>query len=161
VSVHLDSTPVNQPTWNKTLAAQLALMSAAREPKGASGGSMKKVFGLCVLMLSAMLATVHATNNDYQSATVVSVESNPAAAVDTASSDAPLRPETFAYNIGIRLGDVVYQAAYNSAFEDVSPVFAANQTVQVDLKHNTMLVALPGNRTVPMAIAERSHVGKN
>ncbi|HST12015.1 MAG TPA: hypothetical protein VLL05_16680 [Terriglobales bacterium] len=122
---------------------------------------MKKAFALCLLASSALLATAHATNNDYQSATVVSVENNPATAVDSSSSDAPLRAETYSYNIGIRLGGVVYQATYNSAFEDVSPVFAANQTVQVDLKHNTMLVALPGNRTIPMAIEERTGVGGN
>lgn len=123
---------------------------------------MKKALALCVLMSSALLATVHATtNNDYEPATVVSVESNPAAAADGASSDAPLRATTYSYNIGIRLGGVVYQATYNSAFEDVSPVFAANQTVQVDLKHNTMYVALPGNRTIPMAIEERTGVERN
>ena len=54
---------------------------------------------------------------------------------------------------GIKLGDVIYQTAYQSAFEDVVPVFAANQAVQATRKGNVMYVTLPGNRTVPMAIA--------
>jgi hypothetical protein len=57
------------------------------------------------------------------------------------------------------LGNIVYQATYDSAFADVSPVFAANQPVQVDLQHNTMYVALPGNRTIPMAIENRTGAG--
>lgn len=115
---------------------------------------------LCyVLVWSALLTTVHATtNNDYQSATVVSVQSNPAAA-EAATSDAPLRADTYSYNIGIQLGDVVYLATYDSAF--ALPVFAANQPVQVDLKHNVMYVALPGNGTVPMSIEARTGAGQN
>jgi hypothetical protein len=118
---------------------------------------MKTAVALCVLATSAFLTTVHATtNSNYQSATVVSVESSPANTLATnASSDAPLAAATYSYNVGIRLGNVVYQTTYNSAFEGVSPLFT-NQAVQVDLKHNTMLVNLPGNRTVPLAIAGRS-----
>jgi hypothetical protein len=112
-----------------------------------------------VLVSSALLTTLHAKpNNDYQSATVVSVESNPAAA-DNATSDAPLRADTYSYNVGIRLGDVVYQATYDSLF--ASPAFAANQPVQVDLKHNLMYVTLPGNRTIPMSIETRTGAGQN
>jgi hypothetical protein len=121
---------------------------------------MKRAFALCVLVLSALLATVHATNNgEYQSATVVSVESNSTTPVEAATSDAPLHADLYTYNIGIRLGNVVYQATYDSAFADVSPVFAANQPVQVDLQHNTMYVTLPGNRTIPMAIENRTGAG--
>ncbi len=123
---------------------------------------MKRVLALCVLVSSALLATVHATNNpDYQNATVVSVESNSATPVEAATSDAPLRADLYTYNIGIRLGHVVYQAAYNSAFADVSPVFADNQSVQVDLHNNIMYVTLPGNRTIPMAIENRTGAGSN
>jgi hypothetical protein len=72
-----------------------------------------------------------------------------------------LRADLYTYNIGIRLGNVVYQAAYNSAFADVSPVFANNQSVQVDLQHNIVYVTLPGNRTIPMAIENRTGAGSN
>jgi hypothetical protein len=123
---------------------------------------MKRVFALCVLVSSALLTTVHATNNpDYQNATVVSVESNSAAPVEAATSDAPLRADLYTYNIGIRLGNVVYQATYNSAFADVSPVFATSQPLQVDMQHNMMYVALPGNRMIPMAIENRTVAGNN
>ncbi len=123
---------------------------------------MKRAFAMCVLVSSALLTTVHATNNlNYQNATVVSVESNPPAPVEAATSDAPLRADLYSYNIGIRLGNVVYQGTYNSGFADVSPVFATNQSVQVDLQHNIMYVTLPGNRTIPMAIENRSGAGTN
>jgi hypothetical protein len=130
-------------------------MSAAQKKRnGASGGSMKKTFVLCALVSSMMLTSVFAiTNNDFQSATVVSVEQGAtSAATDSSSSDAPLRDASYSYAIGIKLGDVIYQTAYQSAFEDVVPVFAANQAVQATRKGNVMYVTLPGNRTVPMAI---------
>jgi len=115
---------------------------------------MKKTFVLCALVSSMMLTSVFATtNNDFQSATVVSVEQGAtSAATDSSSSDAPLRDASYSYAIGIKLGDVIYQTAYQSAFEDVVPVFAANQAVQATRKGNVMYVTLPGNRTVPMAI---------
>ena len=123
---------------------------------------MKRAFALCVLVSSALLTTVHAANNsDYQNATVVSVESNSAAPVEAPTSDAPLRADLYTYNIGIRLGNVVYQTTYSSAFADVSPVFASNQSVQVDLQHNIMYGTLPSNRTIPMAIENRTGVGSN
>ena len=121
---------------------------------------MKKTFVLCALVSSMMLTSVFATtNNDFQSATVVSVEQGAtSAAADNSSSDAPLRDASYSYAIGIKLGDVIYQTAYQSAFEDVVPVFAANQAVQATRKGNVIYVTLPGNRTVPMAIEGRTPV---
>ena len=115
---------------------------------------MKKTFVLCALVSSMMLTSVFATtNNDFQSATVVSVEQGAtSAAADNSSSDAPLRDASYSYAIGIKLGDVIYQTAYQSAFADVVPVFAANQSVEATRKGSVIYVTLPGNRTVPMAI---------
>jgi hypothetical protein len=119
---------------------------------------MKKTFALCALVSSMMAANLFATaNNDFQSATVVSVQGGADANLNgSGSSDAPLLAESHAYNIGIQLGDVVYRATYNSAFEDVSPVFAANQPVQAISKGNVLYVSLPGNRVIPMAIESRT-----
>jgi len=95
--------------------------------------------------------------NDFQSATVVSVQDGMDASLNNgASSDAPLRADYHSYKVGILLGDVVYRATYNSAFEDGSPVFATNQPVQAVSRGNVLYVSLPGNRVVPMAIESRT-----
>jgi len=129
-----------------------------KNQNGASGGSMKKTFALCALVSSMMLTNVFATtNSDFHQGTVVSVEqaASPAAG---ASSDAPLRDASYPYDIAIRVGDIVYQTTYQSAFEDVSPVFATDQDVQASQKGNVLYVTLPGNLTVPMAIESRTAV---
>jgi hypothetical protein len=106
------------------------------------------------MMATNLFAT---TKNDFQSATVVSVQDGTEVSLNNgASSDAPLRVDSHSYNVGILLGDVVYRATYNSAFEDVSAVFATNQPVQVVSKGNVLYVSLPGNRVIPMAIESRS-----
>ncbi len=120
---------------------------------------MKQGFVLCALLCGALLTTARATTApQFEPATIVSVENNatPASYNANASTDAPLRPEIHTCNIGVKLGNTVYQLAYDSAFEDVSPVFATNQAVQVNRKGSVLYVALPGNRTVPLAIENRS-----
>ncbi len=121
---------------------------------------MKKTFILCALASSMMLTNVFATTNgDFQQATVVSVEQGASQAANAgASSDAPLRDASYSYDIAILLDGVVYRAAYQSAFEDISSVFAANQPVQASQKGNVLYVTLPGNLTVPMAIESRTAV---
>lgn len=122
---------------------------------------MKRTITLCALVSGMMLTNLFATaKKDFQSATVVSVQDGTQTNVNIdASSDAPLRADSYSYNIGIQLGDTVYQTTYNSAFADVSPVFAANQPVQASLKGNVLYVSLPGNRVVPMAV--ESHTSKS
>lgn len=119
---------------------------------------MKKTVALCALVCGALLTSMSAsTNPQFESATVVSVESSPATNFDGGTStDAPLRPEIHSYNIGVKMGNQVYQLAYDSAFEDASPLFTANQLIQARLKGNVLNVQLPGNRTVPMAIKNRT-----
>jgi hypothetical protein len=121
---------------------------------------MKKTYGLCALATSMMLTNVFATtNSDFRQATVVSVEQETSPAANAgASSDAPLRDASYSYDIAIRVGDIVYQTTYQSAFEDVSPVFATDQAVQASQKGNVLYVTLPGNLTVPMAIESRTPV---
>jgi hypothetical protein len=124
---------------------------------------MKRTFVFCALVSSLMATNLFATaKNDFQSATVVSVQDGIDASLNNgASSDAPLRADSHSYNVGILLGDVVYRATYNSAFEDVSPVFATNQPVQAVSRGNVLYVSLPGNRVIAMAIASRTakHAG--
>jgi len=117
---------------------------------------MKKAAVLCVLVCGTLLTSMYATTNQqFESATVVSVVSSPAANFDAnPSTDAPLRPEIHSYNIGVKVGNQVYQLAYDS--ENGSPLLTANQLIQVSLKGHVANVQLPGNRTVPMAIENRS-----
>ena len=121
---------------------------------------MKKTYVLCALASSMMLTNVFATTNrDFQQATVVSVEQEASQLANAgASSDAPLRDASYSYDIAIRVGGIVYQTTYQSAFEDVSPVFATDQAVQASQKGNVLYVTLPGNLTVPMAIESRTAV---
>jgi hypothetical protein len=120
---------------------------------------MKKAFVLCALLCGALMTTMHATHQ-FQPATVISVERNetPARFDATGSTDTPLLPAIYTYNVGVQLGNTIYQLAYDSALEDVSPVFVANQAIQVIRKGGVLYVALPGNRTVPLAIENRTEV---
>ena len=115
---------------------------------------MTKTLAMCVFVSSMMLTNAFATtNSDMQSATVVSVEQGASPAANAGgSSDAPLTDASYSYDIAIRLGSVIYQASYQSAFEDVSPMFAAHQPVQASRRGNVLYVTLPGNLTVPMVI---------
>ena len=119
---------------------------------------MNRTFAMCALASSMMATNLLATAKyEFQSATVVSVQDGTDASLNNgASPDAPLRADSHSYKVGILLGDVVYRAAYNSAFEDVSPLFATHQPVQAVSKGNVLYVSLPGNRVVPMAIESRT-----
>src|SRR5262249_1919443 len=123
--------------------------------------AMKKTFVLSALVSGMMLTNVFATTkNEFQSATVVSVQGGTEANGSNAStSDAPLVADTYSYSIGIQLANVVYQPPYDSAFNDVSPVFAMNHPVQASLKGNVLYVSLPGNRVIPLAIEGRTTKG--
>jgi uncharacterized protein involved in exopolysaccharide biosynthesis len=81
---------------------------------------MRKNLMLLVLASGVLLASAHAaTKQEYQSATVVSVESRetPSNYAGSNPSDAPLQSEVYSYDIGIRLGCTVYRTRYESAFD--------------------------------------------
>lgn len=122
---------------------------------------MKNTFVLFVIVCGGLLTTAHAaTLAGYQPATVVSVESRaiPSNYAGDDPSDAPLQPEVHSYDIGIRVGDVVYRTSYDSAFDELPSAFATNHSLQVNLKKRVMDVELPGDRTVQMAIESRTGV---
>jgi uncharacterized protein involved in exopolysaccharide biosynthesis len=126
---------------------------------GADGGDMKNTFMLFAIVLGALLTTAHAaTKAQYQTATVVSVESRaiPSKVAGDNPSDAPLQPEVYSYNIGILLGGTVYQTTYDSAFNALPSPFTPNHSVQVSLKKHVMDVELPGDDAVEMAIESRT-----
>ena len=122
---------------------------------------MKNRFLLSAIVSGALLTSMHAsTDSGYQAATVVSVESHETRTNYDGGdpSDAPLQPTVNSYEIGIRLGETVYQTSYDSAFDGLPPVFTLNHTVQVDLKKHVMYVELPGDRAAKMAIESRAGV---
>jgi hypothetical protein len=122
------------------------------------GGDMKKNLMSLVLVSGALLASVQAaTKQEYQSATVVSVESRetPSNYAGSNPSDAPLQSEVYSYDISIRLGCTVYRTRYDSAFDYPPSVFAPNHPIEVNLHKRVMYVSLPGDREVRMGIGSR------
>ena len=119
---------------------------------------MKNTLVLFVIVFGALLTSGHAaTKPAYQSAKVVSVESRaiPSNVTGDNPSDAPLQPEVYSYDIGILLGGTVYQARYDSAFDELPSAIALNQSVRVNLIKHVMDVSLPDDRTLPMTIESR------
>ena len=122
---------------------------------------MKKNLVSLVLVSGVLLASAHAaTKQEYQSATVVSVESHetPSNYAGSNPSDAPLQSEVHSYDIGIRLGCTVYRTRYESAFDYLPSVFAVNHPIEVNPHKRVMYVSLPGDRAVRMPIGGRSAV---
>ncbi len=106
-------------------------------------------------MLSASMQA--AAKAEDQPAIVVSVETHePQSNSNYAgSSDLPLQPQVFSYDIGIRVGSIIYRTNYQSAFDDLPAVFAVNHPLQVNLGNHVMFVAHPGHHEVRMAIESR------
>jgi hypothetical protein len=111
---------------------------------------------ICGVLLGSMDA---AAKTEDQTAIVVSV-----AAHDPQSNsnyagpfDSPLQPETYSYDIVIRVGSSIYRTSYASAFDYLPSVFATNHAIQVTLGHRVMYVTLPGDRVMRLPI--ESHRG--
>jgi hypothetical protein len=122
---------------------------------------MKNSFTLLVLVSGLLLTSAHATTKpEYQTATVVSVESRaiPSPYVGGGPSDAPLLSEVYAYDIDIELGGTVYRTSYESALANLPSVLAANHSVEVSLKRHVICVELPGDESVRLAIESRTEV---
>jgi uncharacterized protein involved in exopolysaccharide biosynthesis len=125
----------------------------------ANGEHMKNTFVLFAIVSGALLTSGHAaTKAGYETAKVVSVESRatPSNVTGDNPSDAPLQPEVYSYDIAILLGGTVYQAHYDSAFDEPPSVIAPNHSIQVNLKKHTMDVDLPDDRTLQMSIESRT-----
>ena len=124
---------------------------------------MKKLM-LLVLLSGALSTAMHAaTKADYQSATIVSVESRtiPSAYAGDNPSDAPLQAQVYSYEIGFQRGDTIYRTSYVSSLDDLPSVFANNQTVNVDVKGKSLYVEFPGSRPLQMAIREIQKISNN
>lgn len=101
----------------------------------------------CVLSADGYARTVKnsAPGQDYQTATVVSVEKHetPSNYVGDNPSDRPLQARSFAYEVGIRMDCNVYGGLYQSAIHYLPIYFAPDQSVDVRLRKHVMYVSLP------------------
>ncbi len=120
---------------------------------------MKKTLMVSGLMLSALLVYLHAdtkraSKDQYQTATVVSVDKHVAESNYVGSpTDAPLQAEDYSYDIGIRLDCNVYVGRYESAIDYLPSAFATQHAVDVRLHKHIMYVSLPDtDREVKMGI---------
>jgi hypothetical protein len=127
---------------------------------------MKKTLMVSALMLSALLVYLHAdtkrgSKDQYQTATVVSVDKHVADSnyVGSSPSDAPLRAEDYSYDIGIRLNCNIYIGRYESATDYLPSVFSPKHSVDVRLQKHIMYVSLSeSDREVKMGIVGHSRV---
>jgi len=118
---------------------------------------MNKILTLVVFvcMLPAVNSFASLKPTNYQSGTVVSVDSHEDASsnyVGSNPSDAPMQSEIVSYDIGIRVGCTVYRTEYDSAIDYLPAVFTANHPIQVSLRKHVMNVSIPGYREVRMPI---------
>lgn len=113
-----------------------------------------------VLLFGAMLMEAHAgTRQMYQPATVVSVTNHEISSTYVGSpTDAPLQPEVYSYDIGIRLDCTVYVVRYETGLDYLPSVFTPHRTINVSPQKHVMYVNLPGAGEERLSIGSRSHV---
>lgn len=122
--------------------------------------SLAFVIPAVLFVASAAIAKQH-QGTGYETATIVAVE--PAAAtsnyVGTTPTDAPLMPQTYNYDVRIRLNCNVYVGRYESATDYLPTAFAANHTVDVRLTKHVLYVSLPQqDREIKMSIIGRKQL---
>jgi hypothetical protein len=127
---------------------------------------MKKILIVSGLILSALLVYLHAdttreSNDQYQTATVVSVDKHVSKSnyVGGSPSDAPLQAGGYSYDIGIRLNCNIYVGRYESATDYLPSVFSPRHAVDVRVQKHVMYVSLPeSDREVKMGIVGHRRV---
>jgi len=114
---------------------------------------MKKILMVSGLILSALLVYFHASTkreskDQYQTATVVSVDKHVSESNDVGGSpsDAPVQAEDYSYDIGIRLNCDIYIGRYESATDYLPAVFSPKHSVDVRLQKHVMYVSLQESR---------------
>lgn len=115
---------------------------------------------LVVLLLTFAATAKEAKDTGYQTATIVGVEPV-AAASDYADSptDAPLVPQTYSYDVRIRVNCSEYVGRYESATDYLPAAFAANQKIDVRLTGHVIYVSLPAHdRALKMGIVGRKRL---
>ena len=117
----------------------------------------RKCFVPVVLLVTLPAAAKEPKETGYQTATVVGVEPVAAASnyVDS-PTDAPLMPQTYSYDVRIRVNCSEYVGRYQSATDYLPAAFSANQKVDVRLTGHAMYISLPSHdRAIKMGIVGR------
>jgi hypothetical protein len=119
-----------------------------------------KYFVLSVLLLTLAVAAKESKDTGYQAATIVGIEPVPAASDNIDSpTDAPLMPETYSYDVRIRVNCSEYVGRYESATDYLPAAFKANQKIDVRFTNHVMYVSLPSHdRAIKMGIVGRKHL---
>lgn len=102
------------------------------------------------------------TNKEgYQQATVIKVDKFqiPSTYVGGSPTDAPLEPEVYAYDIGLRLNCDLYVGRYQSPTDYLPSIFTRNHSVDVRVQKHILYVSLPdSDRDVKMGIVSHGRV---
>lgn len=94
----------------------------------------------------------------YLEGTVVQVDKHEAAALVPGGnpSDAALAdPETYAYDIAVRVNCSTYVGRYRSWYDYLPPVFRPNQKIQLRLTRSVMYVDVPNEKEVELSIVSK------
>lgn len=116
-----------------------------------------KNFAVCVLFVSSVLiANLDASSKPgYQRATVISVtqiETAPQSFVGGNPSDAPMVPEEYAYDIGLKVDCTLYTGRYESAIDYLPSYFRRESTMGVRVAKHWIYVSLPSAREVKLGL---------
>lgn len=114
-----------------------------------------------VLLATLAAAAKEPKETGYQTAMVVGVESVAGVSnyVGDSPTDAPLMPQSYSYDVKIRLNCNVYVGRYESATDYLPAAFAANHTIDVRLTGHVIYVSLPAHdRAIKMGIVSRKRL---
>ena len=127
---------------------------------------MKRTSAALLLILGAFpfayASSKHTQSNAYLEGTVLQVERHETKQSTAGSnpSDAPLAdPETYDYDIAVRVNCRTYVGRYETWYDYVPASLSASQKIQLRLAHGTMYVDVPNQREVPMRIVNRHEDG--
>ena len=123
---------------------------------------MKKI-SIVIAVLAAMLAVINASAKEskirqYFEGTVVRVDKYEPQQVVAGQnpSDAPLAdPETFAYDVAVHVSCGTYVGRYQSWYDYVPSVFAADRKIQLRLTRSVMYVNVPNEKELELSIVSK------
>ena len=123
---------------------------------------MKKII-VVLAVLAVTLAAVSAFAKEskikqYLEGTVVRVDKHGSEQVVSGQnpSDAPLAdPETFAYDVAVHVNCGTYVGRYQSWYDYVPSVFAADRKIQLRLTRSVMYVSIPDEKEIELAIVSK------
>jgi len=122
-----------------------------------------KRISIVIAVLAAMLAVINASAKEskvrqYFEGTVVRVDKYEPQQVVAGQnpSDAPLAdPETFAYDIAVHVNCGTYVGRYQSWYDYVPSVFAADRKIQLRLTRSVMYVNVPNEKELELSIVSK------